>query len=257
MRKRIGVCAAISCVGSAIVGLASCENEPNAPSGPKFDGSLSPDVSLPDATLPFDAGPGDAGACAPGSLTGFTVPPYVSAREQMFVCYNAEWNPLAEACVGDASTLSACANFGTTGGEDGGPIDPDCASCFDPNNVDAGVGPLVNGSVVMPNIAGCVETADPTDAGFDCARAIAAAAACVEYACKPSCPVTDESSRQAYLACAKAAAVGVSATYTTAANACISTEIEAENHGITSFCFPPDASTVEQFAQIARYFCLS
>jgi hypothetical protein len=262
MRHRIGIsCAAISCLGSTLVALASCEDSSSSPSQ-GLDGSVSPDVSRPDVSTP-DAStsdtyvpPNDASldaGCSPHDLSGFTVPAYVPAREQMFVCLSSQYEALAEACVGDASTQSACASFAT--GNDGG-IDSNCASCFDPANVDAGIGPLVRGSVIAPNVAGCVETAERSDAGFDCARAIAAAAACVEYACKPSCPVTDEPSRHAYLACASAAATGVCAIYTQAANTCATT-LAADNSQVSNFCFPPDAGPVVQFSQIARYFCLS
>lgn len=263
MRRRIGVCAAISCFGSALAGLASCEDSSSQGTGLPEAGTL--DVSAPDTFVPpidgdvvdtgtdggFDAG------CTPRSLAGFTVPAYVSARPQEFVCTNSgTWDGFAEACMGDASTLATCASYPAEAG-----LDPECASCFEPTNLDGGIGPVVKGSVYAPNLAGCVEHAadsDP-DAGVKCATLVAAAAACVEYVCKPGCPVTDEPSRNAYLACAKSAATGVCAPHVQSANACVDGLRDAgfAANDLDNFCFPPDASPVVQFAQVARFFCLS
>ena len=263
MRRRIGVCAAISCIGSALAGLASCEDS-SSPQGPGLPEASTPDVPTPDNFVPpvdgnvVDTGTDFDAGCTPRSLAGFTVPAYVSARPQEVVCTNSgTWEGFAEACVGDASTLDKCASYPIDGG-----LTAECARCFEPTNLDGGIGPVVKGSVYAPNLAGCVEHAasdsDP-DAGVKCATMVAAAAACVEYVCKPGCPVTDEPSRAAYLACAKAATTGVCATHVQGANACVEGLRDAGvgTGEIDNFCFPPDASPVVQFGQVARFFCLS
>ena len=100
------------------------------------------------------------------------------------------------------------------------------------------------------DVAGCIQETDETDAGYQCAEAVQAAWECTEYACKTNCPVTDSTSRAAYVTCTSAAATGVCSAYTTAAQTCIAAE-EADSGSPTEVqlnCF--DGTT-----PLLEYFC--
>ena len=91
--------------------------------------------------------------------------------------------------------------------------------------------------------------------------AVQAAWECAEAACAASCPVTDNASRAAYLACASAAGGGVCATYAAAAAACLATERAYATDGggpqdLGTYCFG-GATSSDQAADIAAYFCAS
>jgi len=135
-----------------------------------------------------------------------------------------------------------------------------CAACLlTPATNDAGTGwgPGVAGTIVTPNLAGCIELADNSAMGLACAQTVQAAAQCVDYACRTSCPVTDDASRAAYLACTATAATGVCGTYTAAANVCIANEIgDSGPTNVSTWCFAgPDVTT--QYAEMALFFCSS
>jgi hypothetical protein len=274
---------------AGISGLVSCVSDDNG-GGAAADASF-PDVTTPDSggiVLPdasardtgfdvtVDTGAIDTGidtgvdvaqpdtgpTCAPGSIAAFVAPSYVPAAPQSFICGHPEEIALGADCFGDASTVDACATFPSTG-LDGGPVDPNCLSCLFSDENDAGeagvYGPVVRGVVPVANVAGCIQTLDPSDAGYDCAAAVQAAWQCAEFACKAACPVTDDPSRAAYLQCARDAATTVCATYTTAARACIATETAdggVAAGSILQFCFA-GADPGDQLATLAAFFCTS
>jgi len=286
MRLRAGVtCATMTCAGVLSAGgLVSCVGDNNA--APTTDASVidatQPDTSVPpsadsgtdaganaadaaDAAPIVDASPGiDAADSAVGCVpTGnaFTPPAYVHAQAQTFDCPNDSQDlALAQACTGDASTFAACSTFATTGMADDAGIPTACATCLLTPEVpdDAGTyGPAVVGPVTAPNVAGCVELADPSDAGLACAVAVQAAAKCAEFECKPNCPVTDTPSRAAFFACVQVAATSTACSaYTLAANACLAMEADGGPSSIDTWCVgAPDPVT--QFEDIARFFCTS
>ncbi len=284
MRLRDGVtCATMTCVGAALAigGLASCVGDDNA--APAVDASIN-DATQPDSNVPqsedagtdtgtdatdaapqVDANPGvDAADANPGCVpTGLAFAPkaYVPAHAQTFDCSNDSQDlALAQACIGDASTLDACVNFAAQNAAEDGGVPATCSACLlTPEGNDAGTyGPAIVGSITVPNLAGCIELADPTDAGVGCAMAIQRAWECAEVQCNPNCAVTDEPSHAAFVACtATAATNSVCNSYTVAANACLATEaVDGGPFAVTAFCVGA-GDPVTQFEDIARFFCTS
>ncbi|MFI5297539.1 MAG: hypothetical protein ACHREM_05520 [Polyangiales bacterium] len=284
-RVRFGVsCAAFACTAACVASFASCSTDNISSAGPDAttpDTAISEVDSAPADTAAdtsidtvIDAAPDvvdaaeaeayvDAG-CGPRSITGFVVPAYVHAHAQQYACLNhLPFNELAAACASDASTLGACTSFLEAGFPDpeAGPVTDACSACIvAPESTDGGYGPVVQGAVIVANVAGCIEIADNTEAGVSCAEAVQAAWRCTEYACS-ACPVTDNASQQGYLACANAAAIGVCATYTAAATSCIANErfdggTTEAGTSVNQFCFA-GTSASDQLSEIAAYFCLS
>jgi len=239
------------------------------------DSTVPPVDAGPDASSPEDSGPGtdsgpdsgtDAG-CAPRAITGFVAPPYIHGTGEGFVCGFDSTEPtiLANDCYGDASTYTACNSFGAVGDDDAA-VPAQCLSCLiSPEGSDAGYGAMIQSVVLVPNLAGCIEGVDQTDAGLSCAMAIQAAWECAEFACKTACPVSDEASQQAYIHCTGEAEGTVCAAYTTAASNCIAAEQAAfaeagtNSNGagaMNAFCFG-GSTPASQAADIAAYFCAS
>jgi hypothetical protein len=294
MRVRVGISfTALSCAGAAVV-TAGCFSASSGGSGPQtdFDASLDSSFPIDDSSVdsfvpPAEAGPEamavdsgvgpvDEGAplheaaveagCGPIDITGFVVPPYVSAQGQSIYCNDSEDYWFSQQCFGPGATLETCANFATSSAADAGPdagpfiTSSGCAACLltaASNDAGTGWGPGVAGTIVTPNLAGCIELADNSPTGIACAQTVQAAAQCVDYACRTSCPVTDDASRAAYLACTATAATGVCGTYTAAANVCIANEIgDAGPTNVSTWCFAgPDTTT--QYAEMALFFCSS
>jgi hypothetical protein len=301
MRRNVGMsCTAITCVcagtGAALATAAcfSASSGGNQPL-PSFDASMDtsfseeagPDTSMPppeaaaeaaaDVTVPPTEAGMDAGldaheaGCAPPSIAGFMVPPYVHANPQTIACNglgnsDLEDHWFAQQCFGDAATYQSCQSFASSSPGDAGPeagpviTDPGCAACLvTPQLTDAGYGPGIQGPVVVPNLAGCIELADPSDGGLSCAMAVQAAAACVEYACQSACPtVMDNATAALFVACTQTAGATVCSSYTQAATACIADEIgdggASSNLNVLDNCFSSSDPAV-QYAQLAAFFC--
>jgi hypothetical protein len=216
-------------------------------------------------SVPFDAGqdssPGNADAgdasdaalpCAPISVAAFVPPAYVPASGAFQLACQTTPQLTAEQalyapCFGDAGTGATCDGFDGGAGES-------CVTCIRTHETDTAYGPVVERVVPTINLAGCIQLADPTDAGVGCAHAVQAAEACVEAACKSVCPVTDLASQGAYLACASAAAAGGCATYATAAASCAAAELGDGGTGPAGpRCFGVDEPS--EYANVALYFC--
>jgi hypothetical protein len=289
----------VGCAGAAVAGAAATAEgcvSSNNPGAPGTDsGSTASDTGAPTPDASFDATVTDAGVdsasedagidtgvdagvdagCTPRALpAGYASPPYIHwVGQQTLDCYtNGNSLPpspvlqtLGADCFGDASTYASCNSYAATG-EDGGAVSTQCATClFSPEGSDAGYGPMIQSVVLVPNLAGCIEGADKSDAGLACAEAVQAAWECGEAACKAACPVSDDTSRDAYLACATAAAASVCATYAQAATTCLAAErIYAADAGpqalgnsdLANYCFG-GATTSDEAADIAAYFCAS
>jgi hypothetical protein len=226
-----------------------------------FDAADAADAfDAADAADAFDANPG----CVPGSVAAFVAPPYVHANPQRGVfCNDQQDQDMASLCL-DAAAYDACSTFATTG-DDGG-VPANCGACL-VTTEDAGdggsYGPSIVGTAAAPNVAGCIELADPTDGGLACAMAVQAAWKCAEFSCAQNCPVTDDPSRAAYVACLSAAAAGPCAAYAAAASSCLAFELDAGGPAAT-WCVGAEAgaeagitSDVLQFTDIARFFCSS
>jgi hypothetical protein len=294
MRARDGISyTALSCAGVAAA-TAGCFSASSSGGGPQasFDASMDTAFSDNDAgadssSPPVEAGgdvtvpPVDSGTavvdsghdaapeagCAPGSVAGFVVPPYVHAQSQAIICQDSEDAWFAQQCFGAGATLESCAAYATSNAADAGPdagpfiTSNGCAACLvTPANSDAGYGPGVAGTIVTPNLAGCIELADVNATGLSCAQAVQAAADCADYACKTTCPVTDDASRAAYIACTTAASTGACSTYTLAAQACIATELgdggTAASQRVQQWCFS-SSDPATQIAELALFFCSS
>jgi hypothetical protein len=231
------------------------------------DSTVPPVDAGPDTSTPVDSGPGIDAGCAPRAITGFVPPPYVHGTGEGFACNVLSPEPtiLANDCFGDASTYSTCNSFASTGNDDAA-VSAQCLSCLiSPEGSDAGYGGMIQSVVLVPNLAGCIEGVDQTDAGLSCAMAIQAAWECAEFACKTACPVSDEASQEAYIHCNGEAEGTVCAAYTTAAANCIAAEQAAFDEAGTNpngagamnaFCFG-GSTPATQAADIAAYFCAS
>lgn len=258
--------AATCAAGAIVAAFANCEDSSGGGSGATFEAStgqfdatttdapvISPEAGT-DAFVP-DAAPG----CAPANMAGFVPPAYIHANLQTFDCPSHEGKFLASTCFGDASTVAACSAFPDAGVPDGSTISADCNTCLRSTEVPDGgtYGPFVRlaNNVTVANVAGCVELSDFSDAGQSCAAAIQAAAVCVDRACRPSCPVTDNPSRAAYVSCTKLAAAGTCLTFAQAAAACTNQEVDAGG-AAQQFCFS-SADPFTQFEKLAAYFCTS
>jgi hypothetical protein len=263
MRRRVGIsCATLTCAGAAMVSAANCVSSQNSGPGgtdasssydtgsvnPPDTGVVQPSDSGTDAIVPVDSAPPvdapsdaplDAG-CTPWG--GFNPSPYVPAQQSSpSLGWPCAGLPIegtyTAACLDDASTYSSCSGA-TASALDAGPQTGACLSClFTPENSDAGYGPVIQGVVPVVNVAGCVQQADTTDAGYACASAIQSAWSCAEFACKQSCPVSDNPSRAAYLTCTHQAATGVCSGYTQAASACIAAELDSGASEVVLNCF--------------------
>jgi hypothetical protein len=233
-----------------------------ADSGPADSG---PADSGPIDSGPVDSGPADSGdagpaPCAPvASLAGFVVPPYVPTAADPAGCHFFENSqPLAALlsdCFEDASTYSSCSGF-PEAGDDGGAVASSCLTCLfsaEGADADGGYAAIVQAGVPIPNLAGCIQREDPTDAGYTCAEAVQAAWECADFACRSTCPVTDDPSRSAYVACVGAASAGVCSSYVNAANACIAAEsaIDAGAGSLT----PVQMYCLEGTNELLDFFC--
>ena len=293
MRRRVGLscAAAIASVGAATIAsaMSACVSASNpSPAASADSGSVTPsdDATLqpaldggPDVTVvvPGDAGidaPPDTGAapaadasdaatpdasgaeeagCAPIPVSGFVAPAYVPASgSALSACQTTAQltaqQGLYTACFGAGATSASCDGF------DGGEGGATCIACINTNETDPKYGPVVERVVPTINLAGCIQLADPTDAGIACAHAVQAAEACVEAACKSVCPVTDLPSQTAYLACTSAAAAGGCAVYAQAAATCAGAEVGDGGSGPAgSSCFGVDEQS--EYAAVAYFFC--
>jgi hypothetical protein len=284
MRRRFKVLStAIACVSAATLGgaIAACVSSNNPPPASSPDGAPpnddatfppAPDAGADVVVAPVDAGAdtaadaSDAGvgpapdaadaadtACAPISVAGFVPPAYVPASGSIQLACQTTAQLTAQeglytSCFGAGATSATCDTF------DGGEGGAGCVACINTQETDPTYGPVVERVVPTLNIAGCIQLADPSDAGVSCAHAIQAAEACAEAACKSVCPVTDLPSQTAYLACTNAAAAGGCATYAQAAAACAGVELGDGGTGPAGGnCF--GASEQTEYGAVSIFFC--
>jgi hypothetical protein len=233
----------------------------DAPGGP--DATIGPEAGTDAADSMAPEAETDAAeaGCAPGSAQGFVAPPYVhvgTTSSSCFGFYDAA-TTLAADCFGDAASFGPCAADTDASLPDGSTY-ASCLGCLvTPVDTDATYGATIQSTVAVLNLAGCVERMDPSEGGLGCAAALQAAWQCADYACRPSCPVTDDPSKSAYIACTQAAAAGVCSTYAAAANACLAAETDAGDSGVatnvTLNCFSDAAPTGDPTANLLLYFC--
>jgi MYXO-CTERM domain-containing protein len=130
-------------------------------------------------------------------------------------------------------------------------VTPVTASAYGPV-VETTVGNII---VSEPNLAGCIEIADP--AGLACATKLQDRTDCDEAACNTVCPVTDDPSFQLWETCetnADNAAGSCEAYYD--ATSCVDSEMP--DGGAAEACFPTVANPgfEDGYNAIAPVFCL-
>lgn len=202
---------------------------------------------------------GDAGlACpTPASIpAGYAPPAYVhgvphenACSQQLIADYYAQ-------CLDTASTAQTCAPWTNS---------PDaahqaCVACLVTPVTASAYGPVVEttvGNIIVsePNLAGCIEIADP--AGLSCATKLQDRTDCDEAACNTVCPVTDDPSFQLWETCetnADNAAGSCEAYYD--ATSCVDSEMP--DGGAAEACFPTVANPgfEDGYNAIAPVFCL-
>jgi uncharacterized membrane protein YgcG len=159
-------------------------------------------------------------------------------------------------CLDSASTAQTCAPW--TNMPDG--AHQACLACLVTPATASAYGPVVQttlGNIIVsePNLAGCVEIADP--AGLSCATKLQDRTDCDEQACTVQCPVTDDPSFQLWQTCVANAdnAAGSCQTYYQATS-CVSSEMP--DGGVAEACFTTAANPgfADDYAAIAPVFCL-
>jgi hypothetical protein len=208
-----------------------------------------------------DGAPGDGGAdapraCPPQALDEWSAPPYHPAQaRQPTACSALLINDFYQSCLGPTSSTDACEQGWGAGADT---AHQTCEACLVTDSSASAWGPLVNyggaatgdggsGGTVSVNVAGCVETLDPSQ--VTCATAVQQADACQHRACDAACPVTDAKSFGDWQACVAAAAQGECLAYLEAA-ACVN----AEDAGPAAACVDGQ-SFADQFLAVATVFC--
>jgi hypothetical protein len=155
-------------------------------------------------------------------------------------------------CVKSGSTQQTCAPWGTNGTE----ANKACAACLFTSETASAYGPLIEKSgVVELNVAGCIAIAENHSDGTGCGGKYQASSQCGDASCKPSCPVTDDTSFQLFEQCVMNAdgQAQYCKSYSDAAT-CADAIMEAGAAGSSCLGFQ---SFDDGYAQIAPTFCLA
>jgi len=257
--NRVGSVIGAVCVASlgAAAGFVACGGDNSSGADAAVDAtSDTTTMDVAQAETGSDAG-SDADAeasvgCTPGNVTGFSPPAYVPGRTLINDCdfgvsqLQAFWN---DCYGGDAASPAACAGFLEVG--TGNVL---CETCLETAESATAYGPVIDGFAGKElNVAGCVQLAVATDAGLACAESIQAAERCAEQACEANCPITDMTSRAAYIACTKQAAAGGCATFAAAATGCFAALADAGTGEIAN-CVA-GATAEDTFTAYGTFFC--
>ncbi len=145
--------------------------------------------------------PADGNACTPSSSVETFLPSgsYRFANPVSGACTADQIKKYYDACFGASSSPATCALFSQAS------INATCSSCILTSSSATAYGPLVKtGSLVLGNVAGCIELTEPSL--LACAESTQARAACEVAGCAANCPVTENepSTLAAYNACAAA-----------------------------------------------------
>jgi hypothetical protein len=259
-------CAAVGCVVVLVFVCSGCSGSssktPLAEAG--ANDATRPAEATVDAGVPgpFDAGAeagSDAGGegCHPGNVSGYRPPAYVGASTVSLACdgFNVEGGLVqsyGDACLGHAATYATCAAFAV-------PDAAGAAGCYGclvtTESPDASTyGAVVVATIPVVNYNGCIQMVDPSEAGVSCAHALSAAYGCYEYACKAACPITDETSRAAFVTCANEAASGACAGYTLPGQACLTAEQGDGGTSVATICFA-GTTAEDHYFSVAHHFC--
>jgi len=202
---------------------------------------------------------GDAGLVCPTPApipAGYVPPAYVHGVPHQNACSPQLIADYYTQCLGSAATAQTCAPWTNS---------PDaahqaCLACLVTPVTASAYGPVVQttlGDVIVsePNLAGCIEIADP--AGLACATKLQDRTDCDEAACNTVCPVTDDPSFQQWETCETNAdnAAGSCQAYFQATS-CVASEMP--DGGVAEACFPTVANPgfEDEYNAIAPVFCL-
>jgi hypothetical protein len=198
----------------------------------------------------------DEGGCHPMSVAGFQPSALVPTRPSL-ACngFNGDGGLVqsyGDSCIGHSRTFGACAAVAI-------PDAAGAAACYGclvtPESPDASpYGAAVIVTIPFVNYGGCIQAVDPTEAGVSCAQTLSAAATCADYACRQACPVTDDSSYNAYVACWNEATSGACSGYWLPAEGCMLTEQGDGGTDVARICFG-GATTEDDYLSLAHYFC--
>jgi hypothetical protein len=258
MRLRLGLWFAVAtCLAGGLLAGSGCSSSSNrAPT----DAGGSDDAGGHDAiaeAVAADASDAGALGCHPIDVSGFQPPAYIGPHASSLACngFNGDGGLVQsyrDSCLDLGATYGSCAALAVP--------DAGSAACYgclvtpeNPGASSAGVVATV-GTVVVVNYAACIELVDPTDAGVSCAHALSAGAACVEYACKSTCPITDDVSLAAFVACTNEASSGACVGYVFPADLCIATEQGDGGTAVAKICFAGNDAQ-EHYLSFAHYLC--
>lgn len=224
---------------------------------------VAPSARAADAGTDAGDDAGDAGSEAgvvcpnPAPIpAGYTPPAYVHAVPHENACSQQLIADYYTQCLDSASTAQTCAPWTNM---------PDaahqaCVACLVTPATASAYGPVVQtnlGNIIVsePNLAGCVEIADP--AGLSCATKLQDRTDCDDSACTAQCPVTDDPSFQLWQTCltnADNAAGSCQAYYQ--ATSCVSSEMP--DGGVAEACFTTAANPTfeDDYNAVAPVFCL-
>ncbi len=203
-----------------------------------------------------DAAP-DAEGCHPGDVSGFVPPSGVPDAAISLACNGQNGDgglvpSYGDACLGVSATYDSCTGFAAAEGGSAAA----CYACLvkPAREIASSYAVVVAAAIPVVNYSGCIETLDPTAAGKSCAVTFAATASCADYACKPTCPVLDETSFSAYVTCTNEALYGACAGYTLESIACLAAEEGDGGTPVASTCFA-GATAEDHYLSIAHFIC--
>jgi hypothetical protein len=180
-----------------------------------------------------------ATVCQPNDMSTFTPPAYVPARRLGGSCTAAQISDYYTSCF----TGGNCAAYLTGGAAQA------CGTCLAGSDFgSSSYGPLFRYGtspflMYETNTGGCIELqGEPA-----CAQKIQAAQLCEQYACAANCPVSDQASYNAMVACKSTARTGTCTTLMAAA-VCIMDPAHSTACGGADF--------QSLFLNMARVFCV-
>jgi MYXO-CTERM domain-containing protein len=216
-----------------------------------------PDAGGADLDAGSDGDDGGLVCPAPAPIpASYTPPAYVHAAPHQNACSQQLIADYYAQCLDSASTAQSCAPW--TNGPDA--AHQACLACLVTPTTASAYGPVVQttlGNIIVsePNLAGCIELADP--AGLACATKLQDRTDCDDEACAAQCPVTDDPSFQLWQTCldnADQAAGSCQAYYD--ATSCAASEMP--DGGVAEACFPTTANPTfeDDYNALAPVFCL-
>jgi hypothetical protein len=190
--------------------------------------------------------PYDGPACHPGSATSFQPPAYHAANRRAGACTATQIDGFYNGCVDPNAPPNGCDPYL---GANATQANQKCAACILSQPTDATYGPLVARNNALPdiNVAGCLEIKQGSST---CASALATFDACGAASCSANCPVVDEVSYEAYVACEAQSGAGPCQQYASAAT-CAAAAADA---GATAVCFA-GATFRDLYSNVVPVFC--